>query len=424
MSHLAKKELKTFFASCPTGLEGLLDKEAESLGINNKNIKKGGLEFEAFHLAGLKFLVQTTISSRVYIKITAFEFNSNEEFYENVKSQWWHLLMSTRATFKVSTLFDKESKIVLQNSLFYSLKAKDAIVDQIREKKGERPYVDKENPDYSFLIRIEEKANKKSSHPSFFAIIYLDLTYRPLSDRGLRRPVSPDGFNDDFTHEAPMRENLAQGIVRLTEWSPQTEMFADMTCGSGTVILEAIYYAAHLPGSFLSLKKYLEGRLLPWTFLEHNWWKELKAEKEFKKWCQELLETSEKNIHSLPPNHLLANDYDPRCVELTKKSLKALGASNVVSFLNEDIKTATIPDSLKGVVFFNPPYGKRLNNEDDLEELYYQIGENLKNNYKGHRAYILTSESNLRKKISLRTSQRIELKNGNLDCRLICYKMY
>lgn len=421
MSHLAKKEPKTFFASCPIGLEQLLDKELRSSEIKMRNIHKGGVEFITSHIEAVKFIVNTTLSSRVYIRVTAFEFTNIDEFYDNIKNQWWHLTIPTHQTFKISTLFDLKSKYTFNNSMFFSLKAKDAIVDQIQERKGERPSVNKENPDYTFLIRIEEKKHGNNAEQSFFAMIYLDLTKAPLSDRGLR------GFStrfDHVQHEAPLRENLAQGIVRLTEWKPGEEIFADLTCGSGTVLIEAIYFAAKLPGSFFNLKGYVFDRDMPWAFLNHAWWKELKLEGDFLAWARDLIDASEDRLKALPHDMLIGNDLNGKYLEMTKRAIKGLGVFDIIKLQKEDIKTAKLQTENKGVVFFNPPYGKRLNAEDDLGELYYQLGENLKNNFKGNRAYVLTAESNLRKQISLKTSKRIEMKNGNLDCRLLYYKLY
>ncbi len=421
MSHLAKKEPKTFFASCPIGLELLLDSELKESGIKMRNLHKGGVEFITSHLEGIKFLATTTLASRVYIRITAFEFSNTDEFYDNIKNQWWHLTIPNNQTFKISTLFDLKSKYTFNNSMFFSLKAKDAIADEIQEKKGERPSVNKDNPDYSLLIRIEEKKHGKGSGETFFAMVYLDLTYAPLSDRGIRRLASQ---HDHSKHEAPLRENLAQGIIRFTEWKPGEEIFADLTCGSGTVLVEAIYYAAKLPGSFINLKDYLYNREMPWAFLNHAWWKELKLESEFINWARTQVDEAEDRLKKLPTDMLIGNDINGKYLEMTKRAIKTLGVFSIIKLQKEDIKMAKLQTENKGVVFFNPPYGKRLNQEDDLGELYFQLGENLKSNFKGNRAYVLTSESQLRKQINLRTSQRIEMKNGNLDCRLLFYKLY
>ena len=140
---------------------------------------KGGISFSASYETCLEFLLHSRVSSRIFMKVTDFSIQSLNELYGKVKVHSWQNTFSLNQTFKIKTIFDSSAKNSFKNSILFSQKAKDGIVDHFREKTSKRPSVDTQSPDISFLIRVEETAEKK-----WKVIFYLDLCHVPLSQRG------------------------------------------------------------------------------------------------------------------------------------------------------------------------------------------------------------------------------------------------
>ena len=189
-----------------------------------QKIGTGGVEFVAKDELALKLLIHTRIASKVFKQILVKDFKDQNSYYDSLKNHPWEDHFELEQTFKISSIFDKEAKEQFNNSVYYSQKLKDVIVDRFREvNSGNRPDVDTKYPDISFVQRIEkslETGNWKS-------IISIDLCGHPLSNRGYREPG----------HEAPLRENLAAAILILSNWDFNSEDLIDSMCGSGTVLI-------------------------------------------------------------------------------------------------------------------------------------------------------------------------------------------
>ena len=405
------KSNPTFFASCSKHLEELLEGEARTFGCENITQQNGGVSFNSSHETCLEFLLHTRIASRVFMKTSDFSIQSLNELYGQVKSHSWQNVFSLNQTFKIKTIFDPAAKRIFKNSILFSQKAKDGIVDHFREKTSKRPSVDTQDPDISILIRVEEVSEKK-----WKVTFYLDLCHLPLSQRGYRQNSG----------EAPLRENLAAGIIMLTDWDPDKDLFVDSMCGSGTLSIEAALISAQIPPTFLKIKSYIEDKNKPFSFLKHRWFTKNKELKEyFYKRAESLYNEIEQKIKTLSKKQFYASDWDNRVLKTARDNFEKMNLENIIHLKKQNALKLPPPNKDgKGIIICNPPYGIRLGEEEKLKELYRDYGENLKKNFKGFRAYILTGNMNLRKQISLSTSKRIPLYNGTIECRLLKYDLY
>lgn len=399
-----KTKLPKFFASCPQFLEPLLADELKAMGIVEIFEERGGMEFKCTDDLAIEFILNTRIASRVYKYLWGFFIKDEKEIYQNAKEINWNAILNPQQTFKITTLLDRDANNIFRNSLFLSRLLKDSLVDTIRDKKGIRPNVDIKNPDLNFLMRI----SKGRGRDIFRTDILLDLCGESLSNRHYR----------SSGHSAPLRENLACALVKFSDFNPQSDIFIDSMCGSGTILIEAALIKGNIsPCYFRTLNKN------PFSFLSHNWFKKAELLNFYNEKLDNLREVSENGLRDLPYNQLFGFDNDNRTLAITQKNLDNCRLSKVIKIEKGDATKITPPADPPGIVMCNPPYGERMGEEAEVEKLMYEYGENLKKNFKGFRAYILTL-AQMRKQISLSSSQRIPLKNGNIECQLVKYELY
>ncbi|MCE3012907.1 MAG: hypothetical protein LW878_07535 [Proteobacteria bacterium] len=405
-----KKHRFDYFASCPTGLEDLLLLELKAEGAQETHIVKGGISFssENPHVA-LKVLLKSRVASRVFKKLYSFECHNENSMYQELCDIKWKSVMDVFQTFKITTIYGKldREREFFTNSQFTTLKAKDAIVDWFNNEQERRPNIDKENPDISFLIRVDDSGDR-----IYQVQLMLDLCGSPLSQRGYRVA----------SVEAPVRENLAAGILMLLNWDPKTEALVDGLCGSGTFLIEGAMIAKGLSAQYLKLKEFMKGQR-PWSFLSHQWFaKDKYIPAEFQAWAKELYEQDRERLKT-PTLAIMGSDIDPVAVKSTKLNLERAGMNIPVKQMNAH---EILPPQEKSLFICNPPYGDRLmpDDEEKLKELYKELGENWKRNWKGHRAGVLTGNLPMLKSISLRTSKKIIIFNGDIECRVAEYQLF
>ncbi len=416
MRSTTKKYKNEFFASCPTGLEALLETELKEFGAKETETTKGGVHFKSYPEAAIKGILYSTIASRIYKKAFGFEIKNEKDIYYNAKEIKWKGIFDLEQTFKISVIQGKSKqgtkRSKFENSMFLGHQLKDAIADRFREDTKERPYVDKVLPDMSFLMRVEPNDNPHSQKEE--VTILIDMCGVAISNRGYRVK----------SFSAPLRENLANGILRLAGYDG-SQTLVDGMCGSGTFLAEAALIKWKIPSSYIHLQNHKEyGDDLPWAFLKHNYYTKDKYLKEnTEKLIQETIKISETALSNLKPGSIFGYDTDNGALDIASYNLEVAGLESGLTFENEDITQVTKFDD-GGIFIANPPYGERLGEGDDLERLYYELGENLKNNFKNFNAYIFTGNMPLLKKISLRTSKKTILYNGNIESRLAEYKLF
>jgi 23S rRNA G2445 N2-methylase RlmL len=393
-----------FFASCPIYLEPLLVQELKALNIDRIKQERGGVSFETDDLKLIKFILQTRISSRVLKKISSRQFSDEKDLYTKYRDFSWEKLLGPEDTFKIKTVLDQEVSKSFKNSLYLSLLLKDALVDRISELRERRPNVEKKDPDYPFLLRVSKKDQ------AYQAELLLDLCGTPLSNRYYRIRG----------HDSPLRENLAAGLVLLTHWQSDRDIFIDSMCGSGTVLIEAALIKENIAPTYLRLQE----ESTPFVFQRQGWFLADKVlMKAFEDEIMSVKLSSKKGLKNLAINQFFGFDQDPKSVELAHKTLKRAKMDSLIKVKRVNSLYLRPPGDPPGIIFCNPPYGKRLSDQRAMEKVIYQYGENLKKHFKDFHAYILTIKE-LRKKISLSVDQKTILKNGNIDCELVHYKLY
>jgi 23S rRNA G2445 N2-methylase RlmL len=396
--------MKTYFASCPKRSEEWLEEELKTLGAKNIEKKNGGVQFKAENEAALKILFETRLASRMYLLLDVYPIMNEKDVYGKVNAKWWHKVFDNNQTFKIQTLFDTDAHNFFKNSMHFSMMVKDAIVDQFRSQTGRRPNVDTSNPDISLLVRVEGRGRE----PGFNAKFYLDMTNVPLSDRGYRRGK----------HQAPLRENLAAILIHISKWDPKKAALSDMFCGSGTILIEAAMIQMSLPPTYIKIKKARRGRTTDFAFLNHKWFQD---DKNLQKWVSDYFEkvtVMADKVKESKSQNLIGGDRD---ISFAIENIRAAGLEGHIKLIETDFKSFKPDVDTEGLVLItNPPYGERL---EGGEELYYQIGEALKNNFKRSDAFVLTSDDEYRKKIFLKSTRKYPLFNGPIDCRLMHYEV-
>lgn len=377
--------------------------------------QQGGVAFETQDaMMALKALLRSRVASRIFKLLVSFEAHSENSMYQDLADIKWKAILEVNQTFRLTTIYGRlpYNREVFTNSQFTTLKAKDAIVDWFNHHEGSRPSVDKENPDISLLLRIDDAGENL-----YKVQVLHDLSGNPLSQRGYRVAMT----------EAPLKENLAAGILLLAGWDPKVEGLVDGMCGSGTFVIEAALMAGDISPQYIKLKQWKRG-YNSWSFLASQWFaKDKYLPGSFQHLANEIMQADEegmKRLHANPPN-IVGNDINPLVLKSTRENLKTAGLAEVISIMQKNAEDSQ-PQGEKCLFIANPPYGERLMaaQEEDLKALYRGIGENWKKNWKGHRAAILTGNLPLLKSISLRTSRKIPIYNGDIECRVAEYALY
>ena len=405
-----------YFASCPTGLEELLAQELLSLGAKTVKVARGGVQFEAPHEIALKTILYSRLASRIFKYICKFEMNNEKDYYLEATEVKWSSLMDVAQTFRLTTIFGDlpGEREEFRNSQFANLKLKDAIVDTFRHFRGERPSVDRDWPEVTFLARIDRGTVKK-----FACTLMYDLCGEPIHMRGYR--VS--------TTEAPMKENLAAGILKIMNWNPETESLIDPMCGSGTLLIEAALIAGNIPPSYLRMKKYLEkpGYHL-WTFQNIPWLlDDTELQQNFEKLISQVQAETQAGLAKLRTmkGHIVGSDYSEQALDAAYDNLQKAMLTDCIE-LKKSNALESVPPTEKCLFISNPPYGERLEfgEEEKLKLLYKSLGDHWKKSFKGHRAGLFTGNLDMLKSVGLKTSKRHILFNGDIECRLAEYSLY
>lgn len=373
--------LRDCFAAVPRGAEEIAAAELEALGLQSVRAGKGGVAFVA-DLAGLyKANLWLRTASRVLVQLVVFPCSTPAELYAGVHALEWPEMITPGMTLAVDCSLRDSA---LTHSGFVALKTKDAIVDRIREKCGSRPNVNTAAPDVRINVHLHKNV----------CTVSLDSSGEPLDRRGYRLE----------RNEAPLRETLAAAVVALTGWDGSIPL-ADPMCGSGTIPIEAALVAGRVaPG-------------LQRGFGFQHW-----LDYDDRLWDQ-LLKEANNGIHKLPVGLITGYDLDSRALKLATRNAAKAGFEGQLHFFHAALD-AFQPEGEAGVVIINPPYGKRLGEEEELKELYCQIGDIMKKRCRGWTGYVLTGNLELAKYIGLKASRRFVLFNGAIECRLLKYELY
>lgn len=366
-----------FHASVIPGLEGVLCDELRDLCFKSVRLNRGGIPFRGTLRDGWRACLQSRIAQRIQLLMGRFPCRSQDDLYQGVLGIDWLPFISQQQTISVSAV---SRDAALSHTGFVAQKAKDAIVDQVRAKSGQRPSVDRENPDVRIFVHV---ANQKAS-------VYLDMAGEPLHKRGYRKEAG----------DAPIRETLAAGLLRLIEWD-QKSTFVDPMCGSGTLAIEAALWGEHIaPGLFRRQFGFER-----WG----NFDEESAA-------ALRILQGELRGERQSRAIRIMASDSSAEAVAATKQNARAAGVK--LALRNHNI-LHTPPSGGNGVIVTNPPYGVRLAMAPSFPQELAKVFTRLH----GWRIGIMAGSPEYKKAISVPPTKEIGLKNGSLDCSFLIYDM-
>ncbi|OGA33874.1 MAG: DNA methylase [Betaproteobacteria bacterium RIFCSPLOWO2_12_FULL_64_23] len=368
------------FASCPRGLENPLAAELAGFGASAAQAVAGGVAFEGDTRVIYRANLGSRIATRVLLRLFTLPYRSEEDIYRAAYEVDWPQQFDVGRSIRV---YLTAQRCPLKSLDFLTLRIKDAVCDRFRSAVGSRPNVDTRAPEariHAFLDATQ-------------FTLYLDTSGEPLFKRGARAAAGA----------APLKENLAAGILRLAGWQPGTALL-DPMCGGGTFLVEAAQIALDIaPGSarsfgFEKLKSF-----------DAALWQELRAEAEARR----------KPLEQLP---IYGSDLYGDTLKLAQANLRAAGLEQAVQLKQANALEISAPAE-SGVLVTNPPYGERMGEQQELAEFYPKFGDALKQKFAGWNCYILSADMNLPKLIRLQVSRRTPLYNGALECRLFEYRI-
>lgn len=369
----------SLFVTCPRGLEAPLSQELEQLKCQDIRAVDGGVACKGGMEQVYRINLHSRTASRVLLRLTKSGYRSEQDIYKASKNIRWTDWFDLEQTFKVKV----EGKRAQVKSLdFVGLKIKDAVCDVFRDACDARPSVGKIRPDIRIHAFIDERDIQ----------IFIDTSGEALFKRGYRQD----------TGEAPMRENLAAGLLLLAGYDG-TQPFQDPFCGSGTIVIEAAWIATRrAPGlmrrfGFEKLKNF-----------DAALWKKLQHE-------------AETQIRPAPAS-ISGSDNDRYMIRAAVANAQAAEVDTFIRFEVKDAQDSR-PNGEGGILISNPPYGVRLAEVQALQALYPQLGAWLKQHYAGWLAGMFTGDRDMPKFMRLSPKRKIPLYNGNLDCRLFLMDM-
>ena len=369
-----------YFSPCPRGLEALLVDELKALGASELEQVPGGVAFAGDWPLCWRVNLESRLATRVLWRIGQGPYRTEDDVLALARKQPWERHFAVDNTLRI---YVTAIRSPLKSLNYVTLRIKDGICDRFRETRGKRPSINTEHPD----VRVHAFLTAED------CTLYVDTSGEPLTRRGFKHAKV----------EAPLKENLAAGILRLSGWTPG-QVLLDPMCGSGTLLLEAAMMAQDIPPGI--------GRGFGFERLasfEPAQWKRLRS-------------MAEQRRRRDTTVRIFGGDIDPRQVSATQANLQAAGVAEAVRCEAADFLDRPAP-APEGVLVCNPPYGVRLDESDALAEWYPRLGDHLKQAFTGWNCHFLTADPQMAKKIGLKASKRTPLMNGDLECRLLEYRM-
>ena len=321
------------FLTCPKGLEKVSKSELELIGIQNISTKPGGNYFKGT----LEDIYRVNLSSRtgmnLLVKLRSFEFKNINEYYRNIYSYSWNYLIDPDMTISIDSKIDEETE-VFNNSQFVNLKAKDAIVDKIRTMRKKRPSVSRNNPDIELKIFIKGHS----------CDIYLNSSGESLYIRGTGKE----------SHAASINESLASGLIYLSNWNKK-DYFVDPMCGSGTICSEAALIKANIAPGLIGRKYSFQ----KWIDYDYDLFFNIKNHLKSK-----IILSQKFNIYG--------SDLDYKYIEFCKNHLLEYKFNISVNYSIANISNFNTDffEKHKTIVITNPPYGIRIDSNDNFKSIH------------------------------------------------------
>lgn len=376
----------SFFAVCPRGLEAALSDELAAHGAQSLRAEAGGVAFGGTLSTGYAANLHSRIASRVLMQVGRRGYLSEQHLYDATQEVRWQDWMAPQQTLRVDVT---ASRSPLNSLEFAMLRIKDGIVDRLRDLTGARPSIDRTNPDVRVFAFLDQST----------VTLYIDLSGEALFKRGWRADKG----------EAPLKENLAAGLLTLAGWKPSAAV-ADLFCGSGTIVIEAASIAARrAPGLN---RRFAFERLK--GFDSHAW--------------RRLMDAARAAVDDNAASTLAGSDISTRVVEQAivnarQAGLQAWLDDGRLRFDATDARTAT-PSAPAGMIISNPPYGEQsAPRSASVPDMMSRVGDRLKQQFAGWEAWFLTSDRQLPKQMRLQETRKTVLFNGPIECRFFRFEL-
>ena len=367
-------------ASAPEGLEKYLAEEISNLGGFNINTYKRFINFECDFETFYRVHFYSRLAFRFYREIASFNCYDKQSLYAGVRDSFdWLNWLHFDKTFNVQVTGRTSS---LSHTHFTALEVKNSITDLQQAVWNKRSNISLDNPD--FIIHLHLNNNK--------AILSLQSSVESLHKRGYRPAIG----------NAPLKENLASGLINMTQWNGKVPLI-DFMCGSGTFLIEAV-------NQFLGVPINIDQ-----VYLFENW---LDFRKDI--YLNEKNKAKNKiiNYEKLPT--IIGCEINKKVFEQANVNISLAGLENYIELINNDFLALQL-SCTPGIIICNPPYGKKLGDENELIYLYEQMGIFLKNNFSGWEFWLLSGNPKLTKYLKMKSSLKIPVSNGGIDCRWIKY---
>ena len=369
-------------ASISQGLEKEGAKELIELGAKSVKASRRHISFEADMACLYRIHLRARLSFRFLREIVKFPCHGPNELYDGVQRLIdWENWLQPRQSFRVDVTGFGEG---LSHTHFTALQVKNAIVDLQRERWGLRSSIDLNNPDMCFHLHLS----------NYQAVLSVDGSNSSLHKRGYRPAVGI----------APIKETLAAGLMRMTEWDG-TNNLVDPLCGSGTFLIEAV-------SMLLGIASGIDRQFLfkNWPDFDISIWnKELKMAQNIKPLNRKL-------------SKVIGCEVDEVIAQSASDNVRKAGLEDYIEIINCPFQEFQLPPGL-GFLICNPPYGKRIGDENELPNLYKQLGEYCKEQASGWDLWLLNGNPKLSKYLGMKASRRFQVNNGSIDCRWLNYKI-
>jgi 23S rRNA m(2)G-2445 methyltransferase (EC 2.1.1.52) len=372
--------------TCPIGLENVLENELHELGLTNTRLGEAQVKLTC-DLRGIYLAcLWSRVATRVMLPLTHFNMDSADDLYQGVKSIEWSDHLSVHSTIAIDCHGTNKE---IRNTQFGALKTKDAIADYFVEKSGQRPNVEKQQPDVRIAVRVKREK----------VTVSLDLSGDSLHKRGYRQQGGM----------APLKENLAAGMLLRAGWSKNSQFsqLVDPMCGSGTFLVEAALISLNIaPG----LRRQYWG-FKGWKQHDHRLWQQL----------QDFAKNERVSVDDLTVT-FQGTDREQKAIAAARENIKRAGLTGIVevslsAFQEHDFSwQGSTP-----LVIVNPPYGERLGDEMALISLYSQLGYWVTENALGGVCALLTSNDQLARQVPIRPEKHTRILNGGLECRFYLF---
>jgi len=370
--------------TCNRRLAPFLEQEVRALGFVPEGVFLTGVKLRASVNECIRLNLSLRCASQVLYFLEEFRASDGNALYEALRRFPWENYLPEGGYFSVTSNVRNET---INNGMFANLRVKDAIVDRLRELRGERPETGAELKGAVVHLHWTDD----------YAQIFLDTTGNSLGRHGYRK----------FPGKAPMLESLAAATVLATRWDRQSP-FINPMCGAGTLAIEAALIATDTrPGVFRN----------DYAFKHFIGYDETVFEQERGMLGQAVRE-------HVPGLKIIATDYDNTVLEMARRNATAAGVDDLIEFQLCDFRETPVPAGGRGVMMINPEYGERLGDVTALELTYKQIGDFMKTKCGGYWGYVFTGNLDLAKHIGLKAKRRIEFFNSKLDARLLEYELY